>query len=180
MASEKFNVLNGLSVGIPPVSVLDGNGNVVSNFNNLSGNVSANRVFANSYFYSNGQSYVGGSNSTVLFNNNGTIDGTGNLVYNISTNTLTTPNITVAGVTDLGVVGNLRISGGSNNQILSTDGNNNVIWRNTIPSYNISQLPSASSSAGAISFITDGLRPNRPVYSDGINWRFISDDAVLI
>ena len=44
MASELFNTLTGYSVGIPAVTVIDETGNVVSNFLNLTGNVTANNI----------------------------------------------------------------------------------------------------------------------------------------
>jgi hypothetical protein len=63
MASEKFNTLKGLTVGIPPVTVIDQTGNVVSNFNNPAGNVTANLVFASDYRLPNGSPFVGNLNS---------------------------------------------------------------------------------------------------------------------
>jgi len=180
MASEKFNVLNGISVGIPPVNVVDNTGNVVSNFNNLSGNVSANRIFANQYLYANGAPLIGGSNNTLLFNNNGTIGGSVNLSYDIANNTLRVSNLATTGVTNLGLVTNVKISGGNPNQLLSTDGNSNLVWKNNTTLYNTSELPPASLSLGVLAFVTDGPRPNRPIFSDGVNWRFVSDDTILI
>ena len=61
MASEPFNSLGGYSVGILTTQVVDSNGNVVSNFLNLSGNVSANSVYANSFFYANGSPFISGA-----------------------------------------------------------------------------------------------------------------------
>mgnify|MGYP003349485326 CR=1 FL=1 len=74
MAADLFNSLTGYSVGIPAVTVVDSTGNVVSNFLNLSGNVSANKIYANTYFYSNGQPFnanPGGSNTQLQYNNEG-------------------------------------------------------------------------------------------------------------
>jgi hypothetical protein len=56
MAADQFNSLGGFSAGIPTIIVVDNTGNVVSNFNNLDGNVSANNVYATNYYYSNGDS----------------------------------------------------------------------------------------------------------------------------
>ena len=67
MASDAFNTLTGYTVGIPPVPVVDSNGNVVSNFLNLSGNVSANKIYANSFFYANGSPF--NANPGVLIHN---------------------------------------------------------------------------------------------------------------
>ena len=50
MASEKFNALTGYSVGIPAIDVIDANGNIITNVVSPSGNVTANRVYANYYY----------------------------------------------------------------------------------------------------------------------------------
>jgi len=66
-----------------------------------------------------------------------------------SVGTLT--SLTVSGITNLGAVGNLRITGGSANYILKTDGTGNVTWAE----------PAASSSgtltADVDSFTGDGV-----------------------
>lgn len=118
MASELFNTLSGYSVGIPAIEVIDSNGNVVSNFLNLSGNVSANKVYSNNYYYSNGQPFnanPGGSNTQLQFNNNGVLGGIANVTWNGS-------NLS------LGNVGNIKIGGGTNGYVLQTDGAGNLTW----------------------------------------------------
>ena len=118
MASELFNSLSGYSVGIPPVNVIDGNGNVVSNFLNLSGNVSANKVYANSFFYANGQPFSaapGGSNTQLQFNSAGVLGGI--------------PDVTWDGsILNLGDISALNIGGGVNGYFLQTDGTGNLTW----------------------------------------------------
>jgi len=64
MAAEPFDSLGGYSVGIPPIPVIDSNGNVITNVNFPDGNVTANRVFANSYLYANGQPAAGLNGAT--------------------------------------------------------------------------------------------------------------------
>lgn len=136
MAAEFFNSLGGFSVGIPAITVVDGNGNVVSNFNNLSGNVSANKIYANSFYYANGQPFTGGggngipggSNSTVQFNDLGNFGGSNNFTFNSTTGLLNVPSINVTGNTNLGSVDNVTITGGSANYVLSTDGAGNLSW----------------------------------------------------
>ena len=59
MAAEPFNSLGGFTVGIPPVSIVDESGNIITNVNFADGNVTANRLFANVYNYSNGVSILG-------------------------------------------------------------------------------------------------------------------------
>lgn len=118
MAADKFNSLTGYSVGIPAVDVIDGNGNVISNFLNLSGNVSANKVYANSFFYANGQPFnanPGGSNTQLQFNNNGALGGIPNATWNGS-------------ILSLGSVTALSIGGGNNGYFLQTDGAGSLTW----------------------------------------------------
>jgi hypothetical protein len=118
MAAEYFNSLGGFSVGIPSVAVVDSNGNIISNFNNLSGNVSANRVYANTYFYANGQPFTAnaaGNNFQLQYNNNGAFAGIPNVTWN--GNSL-----------NLGNVAALRIGGGLNGYFLQTDGAGNLSW----------------------------------------------------
>jgi len=118
MASELFNTLTGYSVGIPAVTVIDGTGNVVSNFLNLSGNVTANKVYANSFFYANGQPFnanPGGSNTQLQYNNNGNLGGISTVTWNGS-------NIS------LGDISSVKIDGGVNGYVLQTDGSGNLTW----------------------------------------------------
>lgn len=136
MAAEYFNSLGGYSVGIPAIEVIDSNGNVVSNFNNLSGNVSANKIYANSFYYANGEPFTGGSgngtvgggNSTVQYNNLGNFGGSAGFTFNSETLLLTVPNVNVTGTTNLGPAENVVITGGVSGYILSTDGNGNLAW----------------------------------------------------
>jgi hypothetical protein len=69
MASELFNTLGGYSVGIPAVAVIDSNGNVVTNVF-TSGNVKANSIYTDNYFFANGSPLdvsAGGSNTQLQF-----------------------------------------------------------------------------------------------------------------
>lgn len=134
--AELFNSLGGFSVGIPSVEVIDSNGNVITNVLTLSGNVTANKVYANSFFYANGQPFTGGSgngvpgnaNSTVQYNNFGNFGGSPSFTFNSVTEILTVPNVVVTGSTDLGDVSNITITGGTANYVLSTDGTGNLTW----------------------------------------------------
>ena len=118
MAADLFNSLTGYSVGIPAIEVIDASGNVVSNFLNLTGNVSANKVYSNSYFYANGQPFnadPGGSNTQLQFNSAGALGGIPNVTWNGS-------NLS------LGNVANIKIGGGTNGYVLQTDGAGNLTW----------------------------------------------------
>ena len=118
MTVEYFNSFGGYSVGIPPVPVVDTAGNVISNFNNLSGNVSANKVYANTYFFANGQPLVigaAGSNTQLQYNNQGSFAGIPNVTWNGS-------------VLTLGTAEAVSIGGGLNGYYLQTDGAGGLTW----------------------------------------------------
>lgn len=92
------------------------------------------------YWSADANTAPGGANTTVQYNNNGTFAGSNAFVYNSTSNTLTiiTANVntlnsnvvTVATNANLGQVGNVKILGGANGQILSTDGAGNLTWKN--------------------------------------------------
>lgn len=118
MAADAFNSLTGYTVGIPAVNVIDSTGNVVSNFLNLSGNVSANKVYANLYYWANGQPFnadPGGANTQIQYNANGVLGGISTVTWNGS-------NLS------LGNVANIKIGGGTNGYVLQTDGSGNLTW----------------------------------------------------
>jgi hypothetical protein len=55
------------------------------------------------------------------------------LMSSFGSNSITTTgNITVGGVSDLGAISNLRISGGSNGQVLKTNGAGNLSWTTSV------------------------------------------------
>jgi len=126
MASEPFNTLGGYTVGIPPVPVVNSTGTVVGNVN--SDYVLANTVLTNNLRYANGQSFIPGSNTQLLFNNNVCIGASANLTFNSNTNFLTTQNLNILGTTSLGDVANVSILGGLNGYVLQTDGLGTLTW----------------------------------------------------
>jgi hypothetical protein len=119
MPAEKFNSLGGFSTNIPPIQVIDDNGNLISNVS-TTGNVSANTIFASNYRHANGAPFnpiasAGGSNTQLQFNNLNLIDGI--------------PNVTWNGTKlSLGNISNVTISGGQNGYVLATDGNGTLSW----------------------------------------------------
>jgi len=118
MAAELFNSVGGYSVGIPPVAIVDANGNVITNVLAPSGNVAANVVYANSYYYSNGQPFnasAGGSNTQLQFNANGVFGGIPNVTWN-------------GNILTLGDVTTVSIGGGIDGYVLQTDGEGNLSW----------------------------------------------------
>jgi hypothetical protein len=130
---DPFNALGGFSVGIPPELVIDETGNVVNNVNAPNSNVTANRVFANGYFYANGLPFTpnavaSGSNTQVQYNNNGNFGASSAFTFNSATNLLTVTKIQVGTSANLGNVANVIILGGTNGYFLQTDGAGNLTW----------------------------------------------------
>jgi len=119
MSAENFNSLGGFSVNIPPIQVIDANGNVVTNVLALSGNVAANVIYSDNYRYANGAPFTaavpGGSNTQLQFNNNGSFGGIPNATWN-------------GNILSLGNVSTLSIGGGSNGYFLRTNGNGVLDW----------------------------------------------------
>jgi hypothetical protein len=130
-SSEPFNTLGGYSVGIPPELVIDDTGNVVNNVNAPNANVTANRIFANTYLYANGQPLsigASGSNTQVQYNNNGLLGASSAFTFNSATNLLTVTNLQVGNRANLGNISNVAILGGINGYFLQTDGAGNLTW----------------------------------------------------
>lgn len=70
----------------------------------------------------------GGSNTQVQFNDSGSFAGNAGLTFDKTTTTLTVNNLNVATSSNLGLVGNLVISGGSPGQVLTTNGAGGLSW----------------------------------------------------
>ena len=133
MAADAFNSLTGYTVGIPPVPVIDANGNVVTNVL-TTGNVTANTIYADNYKYANGQpiaARAGGLNTQVQYNNNNNFAGSANFTFDSTTNVLSVPSITLTGNVILGDISNVTIFGGNNGYFLQTDGTGNLSWSAT-------------------------------------------------
>ena len=127
----------------------------------VTSNVSAGNIKSDNLLYANGAPYVfttsaAGSNTQIQFNDNTAFAGNANLTFNKTTNTVTTDNIdlngnlTVNGLTDLGSVANITITGGASGYVLTTDGSGGLTWG-----------AAGSGAAGLVSiskdrFLTDG------------------------
>jgi hypothetical protein len=99
------------------------------------GNLSAN------YFIGNGSQLTGVGNAQAIVNGNSNVNitspnanitmsvaGNSNVVVVNSGGANITGNLGVSGVTSLGNVGNVLITGGTNGQYLQTNGSGNLIW----------------------------------------------------
>ena len=128
---DPFNALGGFSVGIPPELVIDEEGNVVNNVNAPNANVTANRVYANYYYWANGEPLsigASGSNTQVQFNLNGVLGASPQFTFNSASNLLSVANFQVNTRANLGNVANITITGGNNGYFLQTDGEGNLTW----------------------------------------------------
>lgn len=97
MAAEAFNSVGGYTVGIPPVNIVDGNGNITAPKASISGNIAVGGNIAVSgsitatNFYGNVQGNItanisiSGPNQSVLYNNSGIVDTANSFTYNSST-----------------------------------------------------------------------------------------------
>ena len=131
MAADKFNSLTGYSVGLPPIDTIAANGNIVTNHNYPIGNVTSNSIYANNYFYANGAAFSSdpaGNNTQVQYNNNGVFGASSEFTFNSTTTTLTAFNIDASNRANLGSVGNVVITGGTNGYVLQTDGAGALSW----------------------------------------------------
>lgn len=143
---------------------------VVSGGAGFQGNVHVNAVYSNNYKYANGAPFTtenptgitnGNSNISVLANANITFSavGIGNVlvISNLGANIAGTANITgatalgssltVSGVTNLGPVGNVTITGGSSGQYLQTNGSGGLSWQ----SLSSSSISNGTSNVSVVS-----------------------------
>jgi len=126
MASELFNSISGYSVGIPAIPIIDANGRYTGNVNSTY--VYANTILTNNLRYANGQPLIAGSNTQIQYNNGTGLGASSSLTFDSTSDTLSTANLTVNGLTSLGDVSNVTITGGVNGYVLQTDGEGNLSW----------------------------------------------------
>ena len=125
MALIKFNSIGGYGVGESNSLVVDANGNVSANF--LSANNTAtlaNTGIAN--LTVTGNADLQGTTNANVFSTISITASTSN-ISNLSVN-----NFSAVQSADLGDVGNVTITNGTNGQYLQTDGTGNLNW-STIP-----------------------------------------------
>ncbi len=77
---------------------------------------------------SSGTGTPGGNNTQVQFNDSGAFAGNAGLTFNKTTTTLTANNFVATSTANLGGVGNITITGGTNGQFLRTNGSGILNW----------------------------------------------------
>jgi hypothetical protein len=77
-----------------------------------------------------GNANISGSNTQIFFNdaNSSSLGTSANLTFDKSSNTLSTTGLTATGTVNLGSISNVRITGGSADYVLKTDGAGNLSW----------------------------------------------------
>jgi len=85
-----------------------------------------------------GSTFVGGPDTSVQYNHGGILGGNTNFTYNATSDLLRVGNVSVSGYanvgnlvttnSNLGSNSNVKITGGSNGYVLSTDGSGNLSW----------------------------------------------------
>ena len=71
---------------------------------------------------------VAGSNTYIQFNDSSSFGGSSGLTFDKGTTRLTANNFTATSTANLGAVGNVKITGGTANYVLQTDGTGNLSW----------------------------------------------------
>ena len=99
MSADPFNSAGGYSVGIPPVSVIDSNGNLTIDTANIGNLTVSGTIFGNLVGDIGGNITVSTPNTSILFTNNDTMDGSISFVYDTANNKVVIDNELVIGNT---------------------------------------------------------------------------------
>jgi hypothetical protein len=130
-------------------------GNLTVTSNVGAGNVKTdNLLYANGVAWAFGSGTPGGSNTFIQFNDGSTFGGNANLTFDKTTTTLTANNFVATTTANLGVAGNVKITGGSSGQYLKTDGAGNLSWS------------SVTATGGGASVTVSSTAPATPAQGD--------------
>jgi hypothetical protein len=97
MSADPFNSVGGYSVGIPPVPVIDSNGNLTVDTANIGNLTVSGTIFGNLVGNIGGNIAVSTPETSVLFTNNGTTDGSLSFKYDTANNKVVIDNELVVG-----------------------------------------------------------------------------------
>lgn len=114
----------------------------------------------NQQFITNVNNVLTGEDYEIQFNIDDVLTGSPSLTFNPSVQLLTTSSLTATGTTNLGLLDNVKIYGGSSGQFPVTDGNGNLEWTTVtgtgsvtsvgVTSNNLTVTGSPITSAGTI------------------------------
>ena len=143
----------------------------------VTSNVDAGNIRSDNLLYANGTPYVfttdaAGSNTQVQFNDSNAFAGSNSFTFNKTTNTLSVTNFSVANITanglsNLGDISNVKITGGTAGYILSTDGLGNLAW-------------STAGGAGFVSITKDNFVGNGVQTSFNLSTTATGEEAVMV
>lgn len=113
MAADPFNSLGGYTVGIPPITVVDTNGNIIANtlivqnaFNgntaSFSGNITANNFVGTLQGNVTGNIVIPGANSGVVFNSDGLANSDSRFMFDSVENKVTIEGSLIANSVTMG------------------------------------------------------------------------------
>ena len=160
MAFEPFGLVGGVTVGIPPVLVIDSNGNITSNRGNIanlstvvinsSGNITAPYFIGNVIGNISANIVVPGTNTSLLFNQEGNAGASDNLQFNYSTNVLSlTGNLSVTGNINTGNINAVTlVTANQISGLLITGAQPNITSVGTLATLNVLGNVNASNFIG--------------------------------
>lgn len=112
MAADPFNSLGGFTVGIPPLPVIDTNGNITTNYANIlnleansatfTGNITANTFVGNFSGNITGNIIVPGPTTGVVYNNSGFAASDNKFIYDTALNRVTIQGDLIANTVTMG------------------------------------------------------------------------------
>ena len=104
---------------------------------------------------------AGGANTQVQYNDDGAFGGHPGMTFNEGTSTLTANNFIATSTANLGNVGNVRITGGTANYVLATNGSGNLSWvaqANGITGVSVQEEgTNVVATANTINFVGNGV-----------------------
>jgi hypothetical protein len=115
-----------------------------------------------------GSGTPGGSNTQVQFNDSNTFAGNAGLTFDKTTTTLTANNFVATSSANLGAVGNVSITGGSNGYVLQTNGSGVLSW--------VEQSGGGGAAANVVSdsFTGNGVQNTFTLTSTPLNKNYVT------
>jgi hypothetical protein len=114
MAAEAFNSAGGYTVGIPPISIINTNGNITAPYANINGNLDvsgnitatgdlrADNIYGNIVGNTIGNVVISAPETSITFVKSGTVSGNNNFTYNEVNNVVTINGDLIANTLTMG------------------------------------------------------------------------------